>query len=71
MKGKNFAVIIDEAHSSQSGKAAASLSTAISGDYKVTDDMDSEDYINAIIEARKMPENASYLPLPQHLKQRL
>ena len=30
MKGKNFAVIIDEAHSSQSGKAAASLSTAIS-----------------------------------------
>lgn len=60
MKGKNFAVIIDEAHSSQSGKAAASLSTAISGNYKITDDMDSEDYINAIIEARKMPENASY-----------
>lgn len=60
MKGKNFAIIIDEAHSSQSGKAAASLSTAISGNYKVTDNMDSEDYINAIIEARKMPENASY-----------
>lgn len=60
MKGKKFAIIIDEAHSSQSGKAAASLSTAISGNYKVTDDMDSEDYINAIIEARKMPENASY-----------
>lgn len=60
MKGKNFAIIIDEAHSSQSGKAAASLSTAISGEYKITEDMDSEDYINAIIEARKMPENASY-----------
>lgn len=60
MKGKNFAIIIDEAHSSQSGKASASLSTAISGNYKITDDMDSEDYINAIIEARKMPENASY-----------
>lgn len=60
MKGKNFAIIIDEAHSSQSGKAAASLSTAISGEYKITDDMDSEDYINAIIEARKMPKNASY-----------
>lgn len=60
MKGKNFAIIIDEAHSSQSGKAAASLSTAISGNYKITEDMDSEDYINAIIEARKMPENASY-----------
>jgi type I restriction enzyme R subunit len=60
MKGKNFAVIIDEAHSSQSGKAAASLSTAISGKYHIEDDMDSEDFINAIIEARKMPENASY-----------
>lgn len=60
MKGKNFAIIIDEAHSSQSGKAAASLSTAISGEYNITDDMDSEDYINAIIEARRMPENASY-----------
>lgn len=60
MKGKNFAIIIDEAHSSQSGKAAASLSTAISGEYKISDDMDSEDYINAIIQARRMPENASY-----------
>lgn len=60
MKGKNFAIIIDEAHSSQSGKAAASLSTAISGKYEITDDMDSEDYINAIIEAKKMPQNASY-----------
>lgn len=60
MKGKNFAVIIDEAHSSQSGKAAASLSTAISGEYKIEAGMDSEDYINAIIEARKMPQNASY-----------
>lgn len=60
MKGKTFAIIIDEAHSSQSGKAAASLSTAISGNYKLTEDMDTEDYINAIIEARKMPKNASY-----------
>lgn len=60
LKGKKFAVIIDEAHSSQSGKAAASLSTAISGKYKINDQMDSEDFINAIIESRKMPENASY-----------
>ncbi|MGT2745246.1 type I restriction endonuclease subunit R [Streptococcus phocae subsp. phocae] len=60
LKGKKFAVIIDEAHSSQSGKAAASLSTAISGKYKLSDQMDSEDFINAIIESRKMPKNASY-----------
>lgn len=60
MAGKNFAVIIDEAHSSQSGKAAASLSTAISGKYQIEEDMDTEDFINAIIEASRMPENASY-----------
>lgn len=60
MKGKNFAVIIDEAHSSQSGKAAASLSASISGKYNVDDEMDTEDFINVIIESKKMPENASY-----------
>lgn len=31
LKGKNFAIIIDEAHSSQSGRAAASLNMAVSG----------------------------------------
>lgn len=30
-KNKNFAIIIDEAHSSQSGKAASAVSTALSG----------------------------------------
>ena len=51
LKGKNFAIIIDEAHSSQSGRAAASLNMAVSG--KMTDEEIS-------IEARKMPENASF-----------
>lgn len=60
LKGKNFGIIIDEAHSSQSGKAAASLSTAISGENQITEEMDSEDYINTMIAARKLPQNASY-----------
>ena len=59
LKGKNFAIIIDEAHSSQSGRAAASLNMAVSG--KMSDEEISiEDQLNIIIEARKMPENASF-----------
>jgi len=59
LKGKNFAIIIDEAHSSQSGRAAASLNMAVSG--KMSDEETSiEDQLNTIIEARKMPENASF-----------
>ncbi len=59
LQGRNFAIIIDEAHSSQSGKAAASLNMAVSGGLS-TDDKDMEDHLNELIEARKMPENASF-----------
>ena len=59
LKGKNFAIIIDEAHSSQSGKAAASLNMAVSGSLS-TDNKDMEDRLNELIEARKMPDNASF-----------
>ncbi|WP_337904402.1 type I restriction endonuclease subunit R [Mesomycoplasma ovipneumoniae] len=60
LKGKNFAIIIDEAHSSQSGKAAASLNMAISGSLGNEDEFEIEDKLNELIEARKMPENASF-----------
>ncbi|MDR0816501.1 MAG: DEAD/DEAH box helicase family protein [Desulfovibrio sp.] len=58
-QGKRFAVIIDEAHSSQSGRLSASMNIALSG---ITDDDSDEleDKINAIIEGRKMVKNASY-----------
>lgn len=59
LQGRNFAIIIDEAHSSQSGKAAASLNMAVSGGLSI-DDKDMEDHLNELIEARKMPENASF-----------
>ncbi|MCN0158282.1 type I restriction endonuclease subunit R [Mesomycoplasma ovipneumoniae] len=60
LKGKNFAIIIDEAHSSQSGKAAASLNMTISASLGNEDEFEIEDKLNELIEARKMPENASF-----------
>jgi len=60
LKGKNFAVIIDEAHSSQSGRAAASLNMAVSGNLNNNDEFEIEDKLNELIEARKMPDNASF-----------
>jgi len=60
LKGKNFAIIIDEAHSSQSGRAAASLNMAVSGGLGNEDEFEIEDKLNELIEARKMPENASF-----------
>lgn len=60
LKGKNFAIIIDEAHSSQSGRAAASLNMAVSGNLSNDNDFEIEDKLIELIEARKMPENASF-----------
>ena len=60
LKGKKFAIIIDEAHSSQSGRAAASLNMAVSGSLGNEDEFEIEDKLNELIEARKMPENASF-----------
>lgn len=58
-KNKNFAIIIDEAHSSQNGSLAAKMNIAISGN--VYDDEDYfEDKLNTIIEGKKMAPNASY-----------
>ncbi|MFN0301219.1 MAG: type I restriction endonuclease subunit R [Burkholderiales bacterium] len=62
--GKTFAIVIDEAHSSQGGKTSAAMSQALSD--TVTDDErpDPEDTVNAALEermaARKMLTNASY-----------
>jgi type I restriction enzyme R subunit len=55
-----FAIIIDEAHSSQGGKTAAALSTALSEAGQEEDDETLEDKINRIMEAKKLLPNASY-----------
>lgn len=59
-KGKTFGIIIDEAHSSQSGSMSAKMNMALSGDYTSSDEEDTEDKINKLIEGRKMLTNASY-----------
>jgi len=63
--GKSFAIIIDEAHSSQGGKTSAAMSEALSGQAKSEDEgPDPEDTVNAALEkriaARKLLTNASY-----------
>ena len=59
-----FAIIIDEAHSSQGGKTTAAMNMAVAekpGEYKADwDELDAEDKINKIMEGRKMVTNASY-----------
>lgn len=61
MKDRNFAIIIDEAHSSQSGKAAGSMNMSLSGQYSSSDaDIDVEDKIVELMEANRMIANASY-----------
>jgi len=58
-QGQHFAIIIDEAHSSQSGRLSAKMNIALSGTTSDEDD-DLEDKINTIIEGKKMVKNASY-----------
>jgi len=59
-RGKNFAIIIDEAHSSQGGRTSAALNMALSAAGAEEDDETTEDTINRIMEARKLLPNASY-----------
>ena len=58
-KNNKFAVIIDEAHSGQSGRNSANMNLALSGLYS-DDAEDNEDKINALMEGRKLLTNASY-----------
>jgi type I restriction enzyme, R subunit len=56
---KNFVVIIDEAHSSQSGKAAQAMSDSLTRDAQSSDDI--EDMILAHQKARGPQKNISFL----------
>ena len=59
-RGRRFAIIIDEAHSSQGGRTSAAMSMALSEAGAAGEDETTEDIINRIMEARKMLPNASY-----------
>lgn len=58
MSTKNFAVIIDEAHSSQSGQAADKMNLALGNDDEEPED--NQDRILKVMEGRKMSQNASF-----------
>jgi type I restriction enzyme, R subunit len=59
-RDRRFAIIIDEAHSSQGGRAAAAMNMALSESGAEEEDETVEDKINRIIEAHKLLPNASY-----------
>lgn len=60
-RDRTFAIIIDEAHSSQGGKVSSAMASALSEvGVKPADDDDTEDALNRLIEAKKMLTNASY-----------
>ena len=59
-RGRSFAILIDEAHSSQGGKTAAAINMALSEAGAEEEDETTEDTINRIMAARKLLPNASY-----------
>jgi type I restriction enzyme, R subunit len=62
-RGRRFAIVIDEAHSSQGGRTSAALSMALSTAGIEEDDETLEDQINRLMEAKKLRPNASYFAL--------
>ena len=57
---KRFAVIIDEAHSSQSGSAHGKMNEAM-GKKEFDEELDAQDLVLEVMKNRKMKGNASYL----------
>ena len=61
LSDKRFAVIIDEAHSGQSGSAHDNMNRAMGGENEDPDAEDAQDKILKAMQSRKMRGNASYL----------
>jgi type I restriction enzyme R subunit len=59
-RGRTFAIIIDEAHSSQGGRTSAKMNIVLSKEGSEKDVETIEDRINRLMESRKMLSNASY-----------
>lgn len=57
---RKFGIIIDEAHSSQGGRAAAKMNIALAKDGGNDEEETAEDTVNRLMEARKVLPNASY-----------
>ena len=59
-RSRRFAIIIDEAHSSQGGRTSASMSAALGSAGEEGEDETFEDKINRVMESRRLLPNASY-----------
>ena len=59
-RNRRFAIVIDEAHSSQGGKTSAAMAGALSEAGRVEEEETYEDRINRIMESRRLLRNASY-----------
>lgn len=59
-RDNKFAIIIDEAHSSQGGRTAAQMNMALGAGQEEDEEETVEDKINKIMEGKKMLANASY-----------
>ena len=59
-RGRTFAIIIDEAHSSQGGKASAAMSRTLGETGEEGEEETDEDRINRLMASRKLLPNASY-----------
>ena len=59
-RGRTFAIIIDEAHSSQGGRTAAKMNIALAANGAEDEEETVEDTINRLMESRKVLPNASY-----------
>ena len=59
-RGRRFAIIIDEAHSSQGGRTSAAVSMALGAAGAEEEEETIEDKINRLMESRKLLSNASY-----------
>ena len=59
-RGRRFAIIIDEAHSSQGGRTSTAISRALSATGDEGEEETFEDRINRLMESHKLLPNASY-----------
>lgn len=59
-ENSKFAIIIDEAHSSQGGKIMGQMNIVLSGNASDDEELSYEELINKIMESRKMLPNADY-----------
>ena len=68
-RGRKFAIIIDEAHSSQGGRTSASVSMALGEAGAEEEDETTEDKINRLMESRKLLCQRQLLRLHRHAQE--